>query len=159
MGIGANIKNAREKKGFSRKQLADELNVTDVTISRYENEKREPKRDTLVKIANFLDVSLLDLIYDDNVKVEEERIKKIKNELSENEKKLINYSPSMANYMDSSFKAIDILKEYLKLPSVQEDCNYNYNELMLMIDIDNLHIFIEDMLRMKIAEIKSRKNE
>ncbi|WWU64686.1 helix-turn-helix transcriptional regulator [Clostridium baratii] len=62
MNIGENIKKIRIKKGISRKKLAKELNVSEPTISRYENNKREPNLETLKKIANVLECDLSRLI-------------------------------------------------------------------------------------------------
>lgn len=58
MTIGATIKAFREKNKLTRKELAEEIGVTDVTISRYENGKRDPSSETLYKIAKVLNVSL-----------------------------------------------------------------------------------------------------
>lgn len=67
MKIGENIKLLREKRGLSRKDLAKILDVTDVTISRYENGKREPNIDTLNKISKALRANIDDLTrYDES---------------------------------------------------------------------------------------------
>jgi len=62
MSIGINIKNARENKKISRQEFANKLDVTDVTISRYENGKREPSYDILNKMSRLLEVSIDELV-------------------------------------------------------------------------------------------------
>ena len=42
MQLGPYIKSRRNNLGMTQKQLAKKVGVTDVTISRYENGKREP---------------------------------------------------------------------------------------------------------------------
>lgn len=65
MNLGENIKNLRIKKGLTRQDLAKELNVSDSTISRYENNKREPNIETLNKISQYLNVPLKTLLADE----------------------------------------------------------------------------------------------
>lgn len=60
--FGSKIKFFRENLGLTQKQLADMIGVTAVTITRYEQNKREPDINTLLKISTALNVSLLDII-------------------------------------------------------------------------------------------------
>lgn len=62
MDIGENIKKIRIEKGISRKSLSEDLNVSESTISRYENGKRKPSIETLNKIADVLGVTINDLV-------------------------------------------------------------------------------------------------
>lgn len=62
MSIGTNIKKIRTDKKITRKELAEKIEVSEPTISRYENGKREPNIETLNKIARALNVSILELI-------------------------------------------------------------------------------------------------
>ena len=52
------IAEARKKKGWNQKQLADALNTTQQVISRYENGEREPRTSTLMKISEVTGVTL-----------------------------------------------------------------------------------------------------
>lgn len=52
------IKELRKKNGLTLKQLGNELNIKDNTLSQYENEKRSPNNNTLNKIAKYFNVSL-----------------------------------------------------------------------------------------------------
>lgn len=59
---GENIRKIRESKGMSRKQLADKLGITEMSVGRYENNQREPKYVTLTKIAEVFDINIKELI-------------------------------------------------------------------------------------------------
>lgn len=48
----------RKSKGFTAQQMADILHITLRAYQMYESGSRFPSRDTLVKIADTLDVSL-----------------------------------------------------------------------------------------------------
>lgn len=52
------LKELREKKGISQKELADFLNLTQVQISKYELGKNEPDLSTTKKIANYFNVTI-----------------------------------------------------------------------------------------------------
>lgn len=64
---GERIKQIRELRGMSRKELADKLGITEMSVGRYENNQREPKYDMLTKIAKALDVSPANLMFDDEM--------------------------------------------------------------------------------------------
>lgn len=52
-----NLKYAREKKGMSQKDVAEQIGVAKSTYSLYESGNREPNVQTIKKIAAVLDVS------------------------------------------------------------------------------------------------------
>lgn len=56
MSVGEKIKTIRKKKGITAKNLAQEIGVSDTYMSAYENGNRNPKEDTLDKIADALGV-------------------------------------------------------------------------------------------------------
>lgn len=64
MSLADNIKKYRKKRGFTQKQLAKAIGVTTVTIQNYENCRREPKIEVLSEIATTLNVSLSELLTD-----------------------------------------------------------------------------------------------
>lgn len=51
------LRELRQEKGLSMKQLAKELNTTDAAISNWENEINEPKISYLKSIAVYFNVS------------------------------------------------------------------------------------------------------
>lgn len=58
MGIGNRMKQARLEKGLSQKILGNILGCSQQMIAQYENEKRTPKYETIVKFAEALDVDI-----------------------------------------------------------------------------------------------------
>ncbi|HIS18537.1 MAG TPA: helix-turn-helix domain-containing protein [Candidatus Coprovivens excrementavium] len=63
------IKELRQKRNITQIRLSTEIEVSQETISAYENGKAEPRLDNLVKIADFLNTStdyLLGRIDDDS---------------------------------------------------------------------------------------------
>lgn len=59
--IGEKIKAARQKIGITQKQLAERLGTSPQNLAQYENGKRQPKLETLEKIAEALGVDVWDL--------------------------------------------------------------------------------------------------
>ena len=51
------LKELRIEKGLSLKQLAKEINVTDIAISRWERELRLPNIENLTNLAKFFSVT------------------------------------------------------------------------------------------------------
>lgn len=56
--FGERLKILREESNLTIEQLAEKLGIVKQTISKYENSQREPKYETLVKIAEIFNVSL-----------------------------------------------------------------------------------------------------
>jgi transcriptional regulator with XRE-family HTH domain len=52
------LKEVREYRNISQKELASFLSMTSQTISNYENGFSEPSLDTVIEIADFFDISL-----------------------------------------------------------------------------------------------------
>lgn len=52
------LKELREKKHISQLKLAMDLGMNQNSISRYENETREADYKTLIKLADYFDVSI-----------------------------------------------------------------------------------------------------
>lgn len=55
--FGERLKQLREEANLTMEQLAVSLGTKKQTISRYENNQREPEYATLIKIAQFFNVS------------------------------------------------------------------------------------------------------
>ena len=117
--IGEKIQLLREEKNMNQKELADLVGITEATLSRYENNKREPRGLLLAKLAKTLNVST-DYLLDETLTT------KIPygnhNELSENEiidiekeaEKMISNIEGMDNITLCGNSVDDEDKEYLK---------------------------------------------
>ena len=64
MTTGEVIKAARKKAGMTQAQLAEKLGISYVGVSQWENDLRNPKLDTLQRIASALGVPVQALISD-----------------------------------------------------------------------------------------------
>jgi len=60
--FGANIKKIRQVKGLSQKAFADLFDLNRGVISSYEEERAEPKIETLLKVAHHFDLTLDQLL-------------------------------------------------------------------------------------------------
>ena len=64
MGIGEHIKTIRKQKGITQKQLAERTGLSVNAIQSYEYGNYEPKIPQVERIAEALNVSPFDIIYD-----------------------------------------------------------------------------------------------
>lgn len=62
MSFGDSLTKIRIEKGFSRKDLAEQLEIPYTTLRNYETDQREPGHKLLIKIANLLSVSVDELV-------------------------------------------------------------------------------------------------
>lgn len=54
MTLSEQIKASREEKGMTQKEVADAMGISQQAYSQYESGKRNPKPETIIKIANAL---------------------------------------------------------------------------------------------------------
>lgn len=53
-----NLKTLRKQKGVSQQKLAEAIGVSQQSINRYENHNIEPDISTLIKIADYFNISM-----------------------------------------------------------------------------------------------------
>lgn len=58
MTFGKRLKELREKMGYTQRQLADLLKISNSSLAMYELDKREPDNATLARLADFFNVSV-----------------------------------------------------------------------------------------------------
>ena len=56
--FGQRLKELREERGLTQKQVADELGIHSVTYLHYEKSQREPPLLLLAQMANYFDVTV-----------------------------------------------------------------------------------------------------
>ena len=56
------LKHQRELHGYTQKQLAEILGIAPRSYQRYELGEREPNIETLIKLADYLNISIDDLV-------------------------------------------------------------------------------------------------
>ena len=62
MSINTALKQARLNNKSTQKQIADMLGIAEVSYRRYEINQRKPSIDVLIKLANFYNISLDELV-------------------------------------------------------------------------------------------------
>ena len=88
--IGGNLRLFRKLSGYSTRALAERAEVTPSMISNYENGKVNPQMDTLVKLANVLEVDVLDfyIINPANLKDQSSMVPRV-----------LSYTPEMKEFL------------------------------------------------------------
>lgn len=66
LNLGENLKKQRKEKNLSQEQLAEMLNVSRQAISKWESNKTYPDIENLILLRNLFNVSLDDLIVNEN---------------------------------------------------------------------------------------------
>ncbi len=82
-----NLKSLRIDAGYSQKQLADVINVSQQSINKYENHDVEPNIETLIAIAKLFDTSVDYLIGLTDIKRKIENVYKF--DLNDSEKNVV----------------------------------------------------------------------
>lgn len=139
--IGEMIKTFRVLKKMTQEELANHLNVSKGTVSRYETGKRIPNINTIKEISKVLQVPTFFLTDNKNEAITFEEMKKS---------------------VDKTFPTLAPILELLNNSAIQEIYQYNFNDLamqhfdnMFVVNIENA---IFNTLR-TIDEIKKREEE
>jgi transcriptional regulator with XRE-family HTH domain len=61
-GVGGRLRTARRSAGLTQKQLADQLNVESITVSRWERGVTQPSLPRLRRIAEITETTVSDLV-------------------------------------------------------------------------------------------------
>ncbi|SHK16190.1 helix-turn-helix transcriptional regulator [Hespellia stercorisuis] len=112
MALSDNIKKFREEKNLTQQQLADKLYVSRQTVCRWENGSRCPDLITAKKLALELDVSMDELISDEDVNDIQLNYGIWKSERMQNRTHLQEFRKKLLNFMEilgSIFMAIILL--------------------------------------------------
>ena len=90
MNFGDTLRCLIEDNDMTQRQVAAQLNIAPTTLGNYIRNLREPDFETLIKLADYFNVStdfLLDRPFKNSVSQEEKRLLNIYSKLGENEKK------------------------------------------------------------------------
>ena len=88
--IGTLLKELRNEKGLTQEQFAELVNVTNRTVSRWENGNNMPDLDILIQISDYYEIDLRELLDG------ERKSEKVNNELEETVLKAVDYTNSGA---------------------------------------------------------------
>lgn len=91
------IRTLRKRKNMTLKELGEIINVSESTISLYENGHREPDFETLIKIAKYFNVTIDYLLGNETVDLKiSNEIQILYDQLNDNQKsRLIGYAKGM----------------------------------------------------------------
>lgn len=93
MTLGTRLKQVRVEKGFSQSDVADFLNISRQSISRWETDKAYPDIDNLVELSKYYEVSVDELLTETKALQQEinektEQMNKNIQEIEDKQKKL-----------------------------------------------------------------------
>lgn len=123
MTVGERIRTARKNAGLTQKQLGEKSGIAEPTIRKYELGKLNPKRETLKKIADALEIPVIDL-YSSEEYAQAILLNNMSGKMAR--KKIIQLSKSISDTSDNIVK------------SLYESLVKNYNKDMDNLSADNL---------------------
>ena len=80
--IGAFLQQLRKSKGLTQKELAEQIGVSDKTISKWENGNSFPDTSMLLPLCNVLDITVNELLTCEKILPENYSIKAEENMIS-----------------------------------------------------------------------------
>ena len=117
--LGERIKKHREIKEISQKKLADLLGVSPSTIGMYEQNRRSPDKDMLLKLASIFNVSVDYLLGTTKVKTptteSKNEYKDINDILSKAKEQLLNQEGLMFNGEPATEEAIQSIVDAMEI--------------------------------------------
>lgn len=153
--LGEAIKKYRKKRNLSQKELAEKCNISTSYIQQIElGQKKNPSLEILIKISKELDVSLLDLITDNNDFVDNKLYLRLSNKLGGDS--ILYLKPSQINKIDYEHQAMEAIESLLRSKYVQDKYHYNYMDLTRE-DFMDVYNFLLEMLELKLSKIKNFK--
>lgn len=81
MYIGHNIKKYRKLKGYTQKELAEVMGISEISIKKYETMDRDYKISSLVNIAKALDIEVVDLLGVTDISIKSSKVELSKEEV------------------------------------------------------------------------------
>lgn len=105
-----NLKKLRLAKGLSQQALADQLQISQQSVYKYENDITEPNIDMLKELADFFDVSIDYLTGHSSCMHKIEKVKET--ELNEDELTLIQNYRTLPASSRQAFR--QLIEDYLK---------------------------------------------
>jgi len=113
------IRELRKQKDLTMKDLGNQIGVSESTVSLYENEKRQPDQDTLLRIADYFQVSIDYLLGRTDVQCIAMQSDQVLNaSVTDEEMALLGYFRSMNK--EARERTIWIAKTLADSPSTQE---------------------------------------
>ncbi len=67
--LGAQLKKARERKKLSQHEVAEQLNISQKTLSNIESDKSQPSITQLAQIGEIYEIDILELLSNQGIKL------------------------------------------------------------------------------------------
>lgn len=129
--VGSNIKKFRELRNMTQEQLAEELNTTRQSISRYESGERKANQDILFELADILKVSVGDFF----PKVDKRNIIEIYNRLTPPRRTQV-YNFAKAQLSEQNNKVVPLVGATAANPTALEYAD-QINDISINTDVPN----------------------
>ena len=144
--LGENLDRIRKEKGYSRKQLAEVLGVTDKTIGNYINGEKEPSFKKLFALADFLKVSVASLTGENNFSNNLPNIEKlIKDKIFEFRYHQAFSLAKAANYSLIELDGAIFITVTVNRKIKDDDGNFKVSEVTSQFKFENKYAFINAM--------------
>lgn len=132
MGISQNIKALRKSLKLNQQEFADKLNVHFTTISKIENETRQPSIDLIYKISETFNISIHKLMSDNYDSVD------------------LHISTSPYLYSDNMAKLIAMCFSCVEMHYKNNTCYSSCEEIMTLSVQQDLFRILEEVIKIKI---------
>ena len=99
MSLGQRLKQVRVEKGFSQADVADFLNISRQSISRWETDKAYPDIDNLVELSKYYEISIDELLTE--TKVLQQEINKKTKQMNKNIQEIENKQRKLNQLLSS----------------------------------------------------------
>lgn len=105
MTLGKRLKQVRVEKGFSQAEVADFLNISRQSISRWETDKAYPDLDNLVELSKYYEVSIDEILTETKVLQHEinQKTEQMNQNMEEIEKKQQKLNQLLSSDSDESW--------------------------------------------------------
>lgn len=149
MKFQENLRFYREEKGYSAIEFSKMLNVPYPTYKGYENQGREPKYDTLCKIASLLNVSVDELLgYNTKTTKEETLLKSNIKDLERTINELLNITKDeqkeLYNFIDFKYQLGNIDEKLISFNAFFKD-DIKTIKYQIKLEKDGVISFIENI--------------
>ena len=142
--IGLKIKEFRDQRGLTQKELADLIEMGNTTIANYEKGFRTPKKNTLFKIANALNVTIDDLFpflkQSDNSIIES--VEEILSQLDPEpyQRNVLTYAEGQLEEQKQAKKVHDILVEYIAYNYYDQPVSAGTGQYLNEVQIETIQL-------------------
>jgi len=109
MGFGGRLRMARKAKQLSMEKLAEQVGLSTMSISKYENNKMNPDSTMLIKLANALDVKVEFFFREVDLELTPVK-KRSHSRLSKSDEQMV--EACVLEYVERYFEAISYLPNY-----------------------------------------------